>query len=103
VTAFLLAALDMGGTTVDDSRARVQAVYEVFAGTLDESYRTTPPVPVPGVLDMFETLHQAGVKIALQTGHSAPVANSIMTGLGWTTGETVHACVTSDCSKRTVE
>ena len=39
---------------------------------------------------------RAGVKVALQTGYAAPVANSIMTGLGWTVGETVDALVTSD-------
>ena len=144
MTAYLLAALDMAGTTVDEgglvyaavedavaaavggpvpaelmsqwkgtskeeaiagllramgsdhSRAHVLAVYEVFAGMLEEAYGTTPPTPIPGVLEMFEALRRAGVKVALQTGYSAPVANSIMTGLGWTVGETVDALVTSD-------
>lgn len=80
----------------DDSRARVVGVYEVFAGKLEEAYGTTPPGPIPGVLEMFEALRRAGVKVALQTGYAAPVANSIMTGLGWTVGETVDALVTSD-------
>jgi phosphonatase-like hydrolase len=144
MTAYLLAALDMAGTTVDegglvysaveaavaeavggpvpaelmwqwkgtskeeaiagllramgsdDSRARVLTVYAIFAGKLEEAYGTTPPAPVPGVLEMFETLRRAGVKVALQTGYAKPVANSIMTGLGWTVGETVDALVTSD-------
>jgi phosphonatase-like hydrolase len=144
MTACLLAALDMAGTTVDEgglvyaaveaavaeavggpvppelmsqwkgtskqdaiagllqamgsdySRAHVLAVYEVFAGLLEEAYGTTPPAPIPGVPEMLETLRRAGVKVALQTGYSAPVANSIMTGLGWTVGETVDALVTSD-------
>jgi len=78
MTAYLLAALDMAGTTVE------------------EAYGRTPPAPIPGVLEMFETLRRAGVKVALQTGYAAPVANSIMTGLGWTVGETVDALVTSD-------
>jgi phosphonatase-like hydrolase len=144
MTAFLLAALDMAGTTVDegglvycaleaavaeavggpvpgellaqwkgtskqeavagllgalgadDSRAHVLTVYEAFAAKLEEAYRTTPPAPFPGVLEMFETIRRAGVKVALQTGYAKPVANSIMTGLGWTVGETVDALVTSD-------
>ena len=144
MTAYLLAALDMAGTTVDegglvysaveaavaeavggpipaelmvqwkgtskeeaiagllrgmgsgDSHAHVLKVYEVFAGKLEEAYGRTPPAPIPGVLEMFETLRRAGVKVALQTGYAAPVANSIMTGLGWTVGETVDALVTSD-------
>ena len=144
MTAYLLAALDMAGTTVDEgglvyaaveaavaeavggpvpadlmrqwkgtskeeaivgllramgsdiSRARVLTVYEAFASKLEEAYRTTPPAPVPGVLEMFGTLRRAGVRVALQTGYAKPVANSIMTGLGWAVGETVDALVTSD-------
>jgi len=144
MTAYLLAALDMAGTTVDegglvysaveaavaeavggpipaelmvqwkgtskeeaiagllramgsdDSHAQVLKVYDVFAGKLEEAYGRTPPAPIAGVLEMFETLRRAGVKVALQTGYAAPVANSIMTGLGWTVGESVDALVTSD-------
>jgi phosphonatase-like hydrolase len=144
MTAYLLAALDMAGTTVDegglvytalqdavaeaaggpvpaglmarwkgtskqqaiagllhgmgsdDSPSQVLKVYEVFAGKLEAAYRTTPPAPIPGVLETFGTLRRAGVKIALQTGYAAPVAESIMAGLGWTVGETVDALVTSD-------
>jgi phosphonatase-like hydrolase len=144
VTAYLLAALDMAGTTVDegglvysaveaavaeavggpvpaglmlrwkgtskeeaiagllrgmgsdDSHVQVLKVYEVFAGKLEEAYGRTPPAPIPGVLEMFRTLRRAGVKVALQTGYAAPVATSIMTGLGWTVGETVDTLVTSD-------
>jgi phosphonatase-like hydrolase len=144
MTAFVLAALDMAGTTVDeggivysaleaavaeavggpvpaelmgqwkgtskeeaiagllrstgsdDSRARVRKVYEVFAGKLEDAYASTPPAPFPGVPEMFAALRRAGVKVALQTGYAAPVANSIMAGLGWTAGETVDVLVTSD-------
>ena len=144
MTAYLLAALDMAGTTVDEgglvysaleaavadavggpvpaelmgqwkgtskqealggllramgsdaSADRVLAVYDVFAARLEEAYTTTPPAPVPGVMEMFETLRRAGVKVALQTGYSRPVADSIMAGLRWTVGETVDALVTSD-------
>jgi phosphonatase-like hydrolase len=144
MTAYLLAALDMAGTTVDegglvysaiedavaeaiggpvpaelmlrwkgtskeeaiagllrgmgsdDSHAHVLKVYDVFASKLEEAYGRTPPAPIPGVPEMFETLRRAGVKVALQTGYAAPVAKSIMAGLGWTVSETVDALVTSD-------
>jgi phosphonatase-like hydrolase len=144
MTAYLLAALDMAGTTVDegglvyaaveaavsaatgrpipaglmsrwkgtskeeaiagllhdlgddDSPGQVDQVYEVFAGELARAYATTPPVPVPGVPELFRTLRQAGVKVALQTGYARPVADSIMTGLGWSVGGTVDALITSD-------
>jgi phosphonatase-like hydrolase len=144
MTAYVLAALDMAGTTVDEgglvysaveaavaeavggpipgelmsqwkgtskeeaiagllramgldtSHAYVTKVYDIFAGKLEEAYDRTPPAPFPGVLEAFETLRRAGVMVALQTGYAMPVANSIMTSLGWTVGETVDALVTSD-------
>jgi len=119
MTAYLLAALDMAGTTVDegglvyaaleaavaeavggpvpdelmlqwkgtskeeaiagllnamgsdDSRTRVLAVYEVSAGKLAEAYRTTPPAPVAGAAEMFETLRGAGSR-----SHCRPVMPS---------------------------
>jgi phosphoglycolate phosphatase-like HAD superfamily hydrolase len=77
-------------------RRVVQALDVIGSSQLGEAYRRTPPVPIPGVPEMFRTLRRAGVKIALQTGYAAPVANSIMTSLGWTVGETVDALVTSD-------
>jgi len=80
----------------DDSPGRVRAVYEVFAGRLADAYASTPPAPVPGVPEMFETLRRAGVRIALQTGYTAREAKLVMTALGWAVGETVDAVVTSD-------
>jgi phosphonatase-like hydrolase len=80
----------------DDSRARVLTVYKVFTSKLEEAYGATAPAPIPGVLELFEALRRAGVKVALQTGYAAPVASSIMASLGWTVGETVDALVTSD-------
>jgi phosphonatase-like hydrolase len=80
----------------DDSPGRVAKVFDLFAERLVGVYRDTPPVPVPGVLEAFATLRDAGVKVALQTGYSAEIAGSLMAGLGWTVGETVDALVTSD-------
>jgi phosphonatase-like hydrolase len=148
MTAYLLAALDMAGTTIDegglvytavegavaeavgapvpaellrqwkgtskeeaiagllrglgydDSPGPVHKVYDVFAAKLEEAYAQTPPAPIPGVPELFETLRRAGVRVALQTGYAAPVAHSIMSGLGWTAGDTaadtVDVVVTSD-------
>lgn len=80
----------------DDSPGRVAKVFDVFAERLTDAYRATPPVPVAGVLETFETLRRSGVRVALQTGYSADIAGSLMAGLGWGVGETVDALVTSD-------
>lgn len=89
--AGLLAALD-----ADASPAAVAKVFDVFAGKLVDAYGATPPAPIPGVLDTFETLRRAGAKVALQTGYSGEIASSILSGLGWSVGDTIDAVVTSD-------
>lgn len=78
------------------SPARVAAVFELFTANIDQAYREHPPTPIPGVLETFEELRSAGVRVALQTGYSAPVAGAILDQLGWAVGETVDALVTSD-------
>lgn len=91
----LLAALG-----ADASDPAVDKTFAVFMERLVAAYRETPPTPFPGVPEMFATLRSRGVKVALQTGYSADIADSILAGLGWTVGprptDTVDALVTSD-------
>lgn len=87
--AGLLAALD-----ADASPDAVDRVFAGFEERLIAAYQDTPPVPFPGVPEMFETLRGAGVKVALQTGYSAEVAASILSGLHWSGA--VDVVVTSD-------
>lgn len=94
--AGLLAA--MGDSPADEGT--VDKVFDGFVDRLTAAYRETPPVPIPGVPEALAALRAAGVKVALQTGYSAEIANAILDGLGWTVGETlqetVDALVTSD-------
>ncbi|MCL2542162.1 MAG: phosphonatase-like hydrolase [Nocardioidaceae bacterium] len=86
----------LGELGEDASPSRVAAVFQIFMARVEAAYRESPPTPIPGVLEMFDELRAAGVRIALQTGYTAEVAGSILTGLGWTVGGTVDALVTSD-------
>jgi len=93
--AGLLAALGS-----DASEEAVDKTFAVFGERLVTAYRETPPAPFPGVPEMFAALRARGVKVALQTGYSAEIADAILAGLGWTVGpdrsDTVDALVTSD-------
>jgi phosphonatase-like hydrolase len=80
----------------DATPERVAKVFDTFVERITIAYRDTPPAPIPGVLETFEQLRSAGVKVALQTGYSAEIAASILDGLDWTVGGTVDALVTSD-------
>lgn len=80
----------------DASPARVSAVFEDFVDRVTQSYRETPPVPIPGVLEAFEELRARDVRVVLQTGYAARIADPILAGLGWEIGDTVDGLVTND-------
>lgn len=86
------------GAPGDD--AAVDAVFADFQDRLIRTYRSSPPAPIPGVVDLIGALRADGVRVALQTGYSADIAEAILDGLGWTVGSdagaTVDAIVTSD-------
>lgn len=80
----------------DASPQTVSTLMADFTERITLAYRETPPKPIPGVEEMFATLRSRGVKIALQTGYSARIADAILSGVGWSVGETIDALVTSD-------
>lgn len=85
----------LAGLEEDASPVRVQKVFDDFKDRLAATYRETPPSPFPGVPELFATLRSAGVKVVLQTGYSADIADSIIDGLDWS-ADTVDAVITSD-------
>ncbi|WP_246454301.1 HAD family hydrolase [Leucobacter denitrificans] len=57
-------------------------VYAEFTKALVDRYRNDPPAPFAGVTEMFAQLHDEGVKVALQTGYSRPIAELLLEGRG---------------------
>lgn len=80
--------------------AMIDATFAAFQTRLIATYRSSPPAPIPGVVELLRVLRADGVRIALQTGYSRDIASAILEGLGWTVGpaatDTVDAMVTSD-------
>jgi phosphonatase-like hydrolase len=64
----------------------VAAAFERFRTILAESYRTTPPVALPGVEDALRELKSRGIRVALTTGFSDDVALPLLDSLGWSVG-----------------
>lgn len=81
--AGLLAALES-----DSSEAAVDEVFAEFTDRLAGAYGDHPPVPFPGVVDALVDLRERGVRIALQTGYSATIADAILAGMDWRVGAT---------------
>ena len=80
--------------------AAVEKTFAAFGSRLIDTYRSSPPAPIPGVVDLIGALRADGARVALQTGYSNDIATAILEGLGWTVGSgvdnTVDAIVTSD-------
>lgn len=90
--AGLLTALES-----DSSEAAVDKVFAEFTDRLVGAYADHPPVPFPGVVDALVDLRERGVKIALQTGYSATIADAILAGMDWRVGgDLIDARITSD-------
>lgn len=78
----ITALIELGGGVADD--AKVAATFDRFRVLLDEYYTAVPPTPIDGVPAAIAELQAAGIKVALTTGFSRDVAESILSGLGWT-------------------
>ncbi|MGZ3449177.1 MAG: HAD family hydrolase [Polyangiales bacterium] len=73
----------------------VEAIHRDFVGRMIRYYRTDPEVgEVPGASAVFRWLRNRGVKIALDTGFSRPIAEAIVTRLGF--ASKIDVLVTSD-------
>jgi phosphonatase-like hydrolase len=60
-------------------------------------YQTSPTVePMPHTTDVFARLKEAGLRIALDTGFSRPIADAILERLRWRDSTLLDATVTSD-------
>lgn len=86
--------LQAGG--VEDSDERVESAWEWFQEELRNSYAENPPVALPGVEDAFAALHDKGIKVALTTGFSREITDTIVEGLGWTERSLIDATAAGD-------
>lgn len=78
----ITALIELGGGVADD--ATVAETFDRFRALLDEYYTAQPPTPIDGVPEAIAQLQAAGIKVALTTGFSRDVAESILAGMGWT-------------------
>jgi phosphonatase-like hydrolase len=75
----------------------VQRLHGEFLRRMLEFYRTDPSVePMPGARACFESLRQAGVRIALDTGFSRDIVDTILRRLGWDPPGLLDATAASD-------
>jgi phosphonatase-like hydrolase len=82
---------------VPPSADRLPALHEDFTSRMRNYYATDPAVrEVPGATAAFAALRRAGIKVALNTGFFRPIADVLLTRLGWHPPAVIDADVTSD-------
>src|SRR5262245_26914125 len=75
----------------------LDAIHEDFVERMIEFYRSDPSVgETPGAGETFRRLRRAGVKVALNTGFSRDIAQTLIDRLGWERDRLIDASVTSD-------
>jgi phosphonatase-like hydrolase len=78
-------------------RPHLPAIENDFVNHLLEFYQTDPGVgEVPGASEVFQWLRQRGIRVALNTGFSRLIAQTLVDRLGWATAGLIDASVTSD-------
>jgi phosphoglycolate phosphatase len=92
----ITALIQAGGGSA--SAEVVAAAFSRFKELLVQFYDANPPVALEGVEDAFRELRSQGIKVALTTGFSRDVAESLLERLGWSVGDDklLDAVVCSD-------
>lgn len=81
----------------DELLPGLDAIHEDFVERMIAFYRTDPAISeMPGTGATFRQLKQHGIKVALNTGFSRDIAQTLIDRLGWERDGLIDASVTSD-------
>ena len=93
----LIAESEMKERLID----RVAEIHADFVAQMIRFYQTDPTVrEVPGASETFSRLQKRRIKVALNTGFSRDITQSLLERLGWQQSPLIDASVTSDEVKR---
>ena len=74
-----------------------EQIHEAFTRNMIALYENDPDLtPLPAVETIFQQLKERGIKIALNTGFTRAVTNTILQRLQWNVPETIDMVVCSD-------
>jgi phosphonatase-like hydrolase len=80
---------------------QIETIHDDFVARMIDFYRTDPSVhEIAGAGETFRRLHDAGIKVALDTGFTRDIVEVVLARLGWNDSELLDTTVTSDEVKR---
>ena len=80
-----------------DNETLVQDIHNRFTADMQAYYLHTPDLhPLPYTTEIFELLHFNNIKVALDTGFTKAITNTIIQRLGWVQDGLVDVVISSD-------
>ena len=78
-------------------QAVVEKIHDAFNDKMIRFYNSTPDLkPFEDTENLFDWLRERKIRIALNTGFSSPITETILNRLHWKAAETIDAVVSSD-------
>lgn len=86
-----------GMGVADPGADRIARVHDDFVARMNAYYASDPSVrPMPGAIEAFRSLREAGIKVALDTGFGRDIVRVLLDRLGWERDGLIDASITSD-------
>lgn len=73
-----------------------EPIFENFKVLLEDAYKSLKVTSFEGVPSLLDELRSRNTKIALNTGYTTPIAESLLEKMGWIKGQQYDALVTAD-------
>lgn len=75
----------------------IESIHEAFTRSMIDFYNNDPALePMPNAEEIFSGLREKGIKVALNTGFTKAITESILHRLNWSVPVTVDAVISSD-------
>ena len=88
--------MDNYPAALTDDTSIINAIHETFNDTMMAFYQSEPIVPTPHAVEIFNWLKSNGIKVALNTGFSKIITDTIMKKIGWQDADFIDCIISSD-------
>ena len=81
----------------EDLLDQIMSIHSDFSERMIQFYETSDEVyEIPGTSEVFRSLHEMGVKVAVNTGFDRRITQALLDRLGWESDGLIDASITSD-------
>lgn len=89
--------LDQYAPELKEKEKVADDIHEIFVDNMIDFYENDPDLqPLPHAISVFQELRKRGIKVALNTGFTRAIADTILARLGWDELSLLDATICSD-------